>query len=382
VWLVPHLAPATIMTEKVVRAGSDPAVFQSEKVLRALKEPHEDGPKDYFKHPQLEITPRMRQVVAEWMLEVCEEEQSQPELFCLAINCLDRFLSRVEIKKSQLQLLASACLLVSWKVREHSKITAQKIVKYTNYNIQQEELLEWEVLVLSKLNWNIPPVVAMDFVEHIVQGLGQLQGDWVPDITRSRTQSLIFKSHINHKLARYPPSVIAASCVLVAIRPVIEMPPPRLDTPSPSSISSTSSTSSPELTRSSFILSQHTNSRTSPFRTPESPIPRVQHPTLRSPEVVLTTPRSPDLDRVIRSVQKITFVEKSILQRCMEEVEDLSRDGLPPTPSPDSSFSDTSSSGSRFSTSSPLPNAARTLFTDLEVKTPTKVLEAASSISN
>jgi len=157
------------MTEKVVRAGSDPAVFQSEKVLRALKEPHEDGPKDYFKQLQLDITPRMRQVVAEWMLEVCEEEQSQPELFCLAINCLDRFLSKVEIKKTQLQLLASACLLVSWKVREHSKITAQKIVKYTNYNIQQEELLEWEVLVLSKLNWNIPPVVAMDFVEHIVQ---------------------------------------------------------------------------------------------------------------------------------------------------------------------------------------------------------------------
>jgi len=370
------------MTEKVVRAGSDPAVFQSEKVLRALKEPHEDGPVDYFKQLQLDITPRMRQVVAEWMLEVCEEEQSQPELFCLAINCLDRFLSKVEIKKTQLQLLASACLLVSWKVREHSKITAQKIVKYTNYNIQQEELLEWEVLVLSKLNWNIPPVVAMDFVEHIVQGLGKLQGEWVPDMARSRTQSLIFQSHINHKLARYPPSVIAASCVLVAIRPIIEMPPPRLDTPSPSSISSTSSTSSPELTRSSFILSQHTNSRTSPFRTPESPIPRVQHPTLRSPEVVLTTPRSPDLDRVIRSVQKITFVEKSILQRCMEELEDLSRDGLPPSPSPDSSFSDTSSSGSRFSTSSPLPNAARTLFTDLEVKTPTKVLEAATSISN
>merc|ERR1712168_1243694 len=370
------------MTERSVRAGSDPAVFQSEKVLRALKEPHEEGPKEYFKHLQLEITPRMRQVVAEWMLEVCEEEQSHPELFCLAVNCLDRFLSKVQIKKSQLQLLASACLLVLWKVREHRKITALKIVKYTNYNVQQEELLEWEVLVLSKLNWNIPPVVAMDFVEHIVQGLGKLQVEWVPDMTRSRTQSLIFQSHINHKLASYPPSVIAASCVLVAIRPVIEMPPPRLDTPSPSSISSTSSISSPELTRSSFILSQHTNSRTSPFRTPESPIPRVQHPTLRSPEVVLTTPRSPDLDRVIRSVQKITFVEKSILQRCMEELEDLSRDGLPPSPSPDSSFSDTSSLGSRFSTSSPLPNAARTLFTDLEVKTPTKVLEAASSISN
>jgi cyclin A len=79
------------MTEKELRAASDPVVFQSEKVLRALKEPYEDGPKDYFKQFQLEITPRMRQVVAEWMLEVCEEEQSQPELFCLAVNCLDRY---------------------------------------------------------------------------------------------------------------------------------------------------------------------------------------------------------------------------------------------------------------------------------------------------
>ena len=30
-------------------------------------------------------------------------------------------------------------------------------------------LQEWEVLVLAKLNWNIPSVVAIDFVEHIVQ---------------------------------------------------------------------------------------------------------------------------------------------------------------------------------------------------------------------
>jgi len=372
------------MAEREIRAASDPVLFQSERVLRALKEPHEDGPNDYFKQFQEEITPRMRQVVAEWMLEVCEEEQSQPELFCLAVNCLDRFLSKVVIKKTQLQLLASACLLVSWKVREHSKITAQKIVKYTSFNVHQDELLEWEVLVLTKRNWNIPPVMAMDLLDHIFQGLGKLQFEWLPDMTRSRTQSLIFQSHINHKLARFPPSVIAAASVLVAVRPIIEMPPPRMETPSPSSISSTSSTSSPELTRSSLIISQNTNSRTSPFRTSESPIPCVQHPMLRSPEVVLTTPRSPasDLDRVIRSVQKITFVEKSILQRCMDQLEDLSREGLPPSPSPDNSFSDTSSSGSRFSTSSPLPNAARTLFTDLDVKTPTKLLDAATSISN
>ena len=52
-----------------------------------------------------------------------------------------RVLSKISIKGSQLQLLASACLLVSWKIREHSAISAAKIVKYTNYNVKLEELL-------------------------------------------------------------------------------------------------------------------------------------------------------------------------------------------------------------------------------------------------
>ena len=63
-----------------------------------------------------------------------------------------RVLSKISIKGSQLQLLASACLLVSWKIREHSAISAAKIVKYTNYNVKLEELLvSFSVIHLLKL---------------------------------------------------------------------------------------------------------------------------------------------------------------------------------------------------------------------------------------
>ena len=68
---------------------------------------------------------------------------------------------------------------------------------------------------------HIKPDHLFYFETHLLiqfQGLGKLQFEWIPDMTRSRTQSLIFQSHINHKLARYPPSVIAAASVLVAIR--------------------------------------------------------------------------------------------------------------------------------------------------------------------
>ena len=79
--------------------------------------------------------PHMRKEVAHWMLEVCEAEQCQPEIFCLAINYLDRFLSICKIAQSQLQLLASVCLLVACKVRGHQPLPASKLVEYSDFNL-------------------------------------------------------------------------------------------------------------------------------------------------------------------------------------------------------------------------------------------------------
>ena len=52
---------------------------------------------DYFTHVQREIRPHMRFTVTEWMFEICMDERlqfsSSPEVFALAVNFLDRFLS-------------------------------------------------------------------------------------------------------------------------------------------------------------------------------------------------------------------------------------------------------------------------------------------------
>ena len=43
--------------------------------------------------------------------------------------------------RNQLQLLGAVCLLVSWKVRAHSPITAQRLVEYTDYNVTVDNIL-------------------------------------------------------------------------------------------------------------------------------------------------------------------------------------------------------------------------------------------------
>merc|ERR1712038_1000704 len=328
-----------------VEAHTDPAIFRNERVLRTLlKRELKVCPtsSNYFLTTQTELKPGMRREVANWMLELCEEEGSSPQVFCLAINYLDRFLSACKIARTQLQLLGAVCVLVSWKVRGHSPITAHRLREYTDFTVSLTDLLEWEFLLLSKLDWDLSAVIAPDFVEHILQRLLKLDLAWNIDITRKNSETLIYLCYSHFSLATYSPSLIAVSSILTTLRPTVESSLiPVRDTPSPSSTSSGSTHSSPASAKS-----------------------------------------SDPLDNIIEAVQKITLVEKKSVMSCMEKLEEIMRASLPPSPSlSDDEKSPISSypSVSRVLSSSPL--TSRTLFADPEkdatLVTPTKLLDAA-----
>merc|ERR1711953_1380445 len=280
-----------------VEAHTDPAIFRNERVLRTLlKRELKVCPtsSNYFLTTQTELKPGMRREVANWMLELCEEEGSSPQVFCLAINYLDRFLSACKIARTQLQLLGAVCVLVSGKVRGHSPITAHRLREYTDFTVSLTDLLEWEFLLLSKLDWDLSAVIAPDFVEHILQRLLKLDLAWNIDITRKNTETLIYLCYSHFSLASFPPSLIAVSSIMTTLRPAIEssLVPILRDTPSPSSSSSSSSC------------------HTSPL---------------------LGKTDSP-LERVIEAVQKMTMSEKASVLNCMEKLEEIMRASLPPSP--------------------------------------------------
>merc|ERR1711994_737606 len=235
------------MASPALRAYSDPSIFRNDRVLRTLlkrelKLGTACSAKTFYSSVQTEVKPGMRQEVASWMLGLCEEEGVHPQVFCLAINYLDRFLAVCNIRRSQLQLLASVCLLVSWKVRAHTSITAQKLVEFSDYNVSLEDILEWEFLLLSKLDWDLSAVIAPDFVEHILQRLLKLDLAWNIDMTRKNTETLIYLCYSHFSLASFPPSLLASSAIMTTLRPSIEsslsLVPSLRETPSPSSSSS------------------------------------------------------------------------------------------------------------------------------------------------
>ncbi|XP_069862131.1 G1/S-specific cyclin-D2 [Dipodomys merriami] len=150
------------------------------------------------------------------MLEVCEEQKCEEEVFSLAMNYLDRFLAGVPTLKTHLQLLGAVCMFLASKLKESSPLTAQKLCVYTDNAVTPHELLEWELVVLGKLKWNLAAVTPHDFVEHILRKLPQ-QPETLPRI-RKHAQTFIALCATDFKFSTYLPSMIATGSVAAALR--------------------------------------------------------------------------------------------------------------------------------------------------------------------
>ncbi|XP_009240145.1 G1/S-specific cyclin-D3 isoform X2 [Pongo abelii] len=160
-------------TRHAPRAGPDPRLLGDQRVLQSLLRLEERYvPRaSYFQCVQREIKPHMRKMLAYWMLEVCEEQRCEEEVFPLAMNYLDRYLSCVPTRKAQLQLLGAVCMLLASKLRETTPLTIEKLCIYTDHAVSPRQLRDWEVLVLGKLKWDLAAVIAHDFLALILHRL-------------------------------------------------------------------------------------------------------------------------------------------------------------------------------------------------------------------
>ncbi|KAK2589340.1 hypothetical protein KPH14_007887 [Odynerus spinipes] len=205
-------------SETECRAYADPALINDDRVLQNLLKTEERyaPSSSYFECVQRDISPLMRKIVAEWMLEVCEEQKCQEEVFPLSMNYVDRFLSICPIRKSQLQLLGTACLLLASKLREPSPLTAEVLVFYTDNSITLDDLWRWEQLVVSKLKWELSAVTPGDFLMHILSRL-PVPRTWDHVMVMRHAQTFIALSAREYKFSMYTPSMIAAASVAAAL---------------------------------------------------------------------------------------------------------------------------------------------------------------------
>ncbi|XP_006860516.1 PREDICTED: G1/S-specific cyclin-D3 [Chrysochloris asiatica] len=200
------------------RAGSDPQLLEDQRVLQTLLRMEERYLPcvSYFQCVQNEIKPHMRKMLAYWMLEVCEEQHCEEEVFLLAMNYLDRFLSWVPTRKSQLQLLGSVCMLLASKFRDTTPLTIEKLCIYSDHAVSHGQILDWELLVLGRLKWDLAAVIPYDFLALILHRL-PLPSDRQA-LVRKHAQTFLALCATDFSFAMYPPSMIATGSVGAAVQ--------------------------------------------------------------------------------------------------------------------------------------------------------------------
>ena len=77
---------------------------------------------------------------------------------------------------------------------------------------------EWEVLLLSKLEWDMCSIIAFDFVEHIIQRLaGEVDGIST-EALRSSSEALITMCSGHGSFTKTSPCLIASACVYSTLK--------------------------------------------------------------------------------------------------------------------------------------------------------------------
>lgn len=65
---------------------------------------------------QTDVTPQMRGILVDWLVEVQECFELYHETLYLGVKLLDHFLERNSIKRDELQLVGATTLLISSKI--------------------------------------------------------------------------------------------------------------------------------------------------------------------------------------------------------------------------------------------------------------------------
>uniref|UniRef100_A0A453Z020 Cyclin D n=2 Tax=Anopheles gambiae TaxID=7165 RepID=A0A453Z020_ANOGA len=210
-----HLSCQEIIYDEPDNRFADPDrhMITDDRVLPNLirLERYTIPPCNYFVAVQQDIKPAMRKIVTTWMLEQKCEEQTFP----LAVNFFDRFLCALAIDRYHLQLLGCCTLLLASKIRQCQPLTVDVLSAYTDHAVSPDQIRNWELLLISKLEWNINAVTAYDYVDHILERV-----KWGSDDARLRehAHTLIHVCNTETIFMQVEPSLLAVSCIASATR--------------------------------------------------------------------------------------------------------------------------------------------------------------------
>jgi hypothetical protein len=104
---------------------------------------------------QNEITWAMRQTLVDWLLQVHLRYHMLPETLWIAVNIVDRFLTKRVVSLVKLQLVGVTAMFIAAKYEEILAPSVDEFVFMTENGYTKEEILKGERIVLQTLEFKV-----------------------------------------------------------------------------------------------------------------------------------------------------------------------------------------------------------------------------------
>ncbi|MCL7041745.1 hypothetical protein MKW94_015636 [Papaver nudicaule] len=159
---------------------------------------------------QTDITPQMRGILINWLIEVHDKFDLMPETLFLMVILFDRFLSIFAIKKNDMQLVGLTALLLASKYEDFWHPKVKELISLAVDTYTRAQMLAMEKLILKKLLFRLNTPTPYVFM---IRFLKASQSD-------AKVENLAFYlielCLVEYESLKFKPSMLCASAIYVA----------------------------------------------------------------------------------------------------------------------------------------------------------------------
>ncbi|NWZ98285.1 CCNG1 protein, partial [Nesospiza acunhae] len=179
--------------------------------LRLLEAAHDNG---------LRMTARLRDFEVKDLLSLTQFFGFHTETFSLAVNFLDRFLSKMKVQPKHLGCVGLSCFYLAVKATEEERNVplATDLIRISQYRFTVSDMMRMEKIILEKLCWKVKAITAFQFLQLYHSFIREnLSCERRKYLNFERLETQLKVCHCRIMFSKAKPSVLALSILALEI---------------------------------------------------------------------------------------------------------------------------------------------------------------------
>ncbi|XP_036607094.1 cyclin-G1-like [Trichosurus vulpecula] len=180
--------------------------------LRLIESAHDNG---------LRMTARLRDFEVKDLLSLTQFFGFDMETFSLAVNLLDRFLSKMKVQPKHLGCVGLSCFYLAVKLTEEERNVplATDLIRISQYKFTVSDLMRMEKIVLEKVCWKVKATTAFQFLQLYYSLIHEnLPFERRKNLSFERLEAQLKACHCRIMFSKAKPSVLALSIIALEIQ--------------------------------------------------------------------------------------------------------------------------------------------------------------------